>query len=120
MQITIDIPEVLYKAIKKCGYIYEDNVEDVALSIIGGKQLSQRYRGWIPVTERLPEEGKPVTASTEWFIYYDARYTKACGWEWAYDTEGDFWQPLTGVTAWMPKLKPYNPESEVTDGKPDI
>lgn len=43
MKIVIDIPEELYKTIKKQGYIYEEEVEDVALSIIGGTPLPKGH-----------------------------------------------------------------------------
>lgn len=43
MLIVIDIGEELYKKIKKNGYIYDEEVEKVALSIIGGAPLPKRH-----------------------------------------------------------------------------
>jgi hypothetical protein len=43
MQIVIDIDEELYKTIKKNGYIYEEEVENVALSVIGGTPLPKGH-----------------------------------------------------------------------------
>ena len=43
MQIVIDIDEELYKKIKKNGYIYEEENENVAFSIIGGVKLPEGH-----------------------------------------------------------------------------
>lgn len=43
MQIVIDIDEELYKKIKKNGYIYEEEAESVAFSIIGGTVLPEEH-----------------------------------------------------------------------------
>lgn len=51
MQIVIDIDEELYKKIKKNGYIYEEEVESVALSIIGGTKLPKGHGRLIDADE---------------------------------------------------------------------
>lgn len=76
--------------------------------------LEQEPR-WIPVSERLPEENKTVTASTEYGVFPEARYSKEYGWEWAYESGADYWREFEGVTAWMPLPKKYEPESEVKE-----
>lgn len=43
MQIVIDMDEELYKRIKKNCYIYEEEAEKVALSIIGGAKLPEGH-----------------------------------------------------------------------------
>ena len=43
MQIVIEIDEELYKRIKKNCYIYEEENESVALSIIGGTPLPKGH-----------------------------------------------------------------------------
>lgn len=55
MQIVIDIDEELYKKIKKNCYIYEEEVESVALSIIGGTKLPKGH-GRLIDADRLREE----------------------------------------------------------------
>ena len=70
------------------------------------KQLREQTM-WIPVSERLPEENETVIASTEYGVYPETRYTKECGWEWAYEAGEDYWVEIEGVTAWMPLPKPY-------------
>lgn len=68
--------------------------------------------GWIPVSEKLPEENKTVIASTDYFaIFPEARYTKD-GWEWAYESGADYWEELKYVIAWMPLPAPYEPQKE--------
>ena len=69
---------------------------------------------WIPVSEMLPEENRTVIASTKYGIYPEARYTKANGWEWAYETASPgFWMEIVcDVNAWMPLPKPYREVEE--------
>lgn len=70
------------------------------------------FIGWVPVSERLPEENKTVMASTEYGVFPEARYTKKYGWEWAYESGADYWKVLDEVIAWMPLPSPYQAESE--------
>lgn len=44
MQIVIDMDEELYKKIKKNCYIYEEEIESVAFSIIGGTVLPKGHK----------------------------------------------------------------------------
>lgn len=68
---------------------------------------------WIPVGERLPEDGEIVIASVDGeYVYSEARYSKEYGWEWATESSYDYWTDLNGVDAWMPLPKAYKPESE--------
>lgn len=55
MQIVIDIDEELYKKIKKNCYIYEEEVESVALSIIGGTPLPKGHGDLIDRKELLKQ-----------------------------------------------------------------
>ena len=75
------------------------------------KALEQQNT-WIPVSERAPEEGKTVIASTEYGVYPETRFTKEYGWEWAYEAGADYWRELKDVLAWMPLPEPYKVESE--------
>ena len=78
----------------------------------------QKFGKWIPVSERLPEEGQTVIASTKYGVYPEARYTKEYGWEWAYEAGADYWKELDGVTAWIPLPERYEPQEseEESDG----
>ena len=76
------------------------------------KALEQKPKtGWIPVSERLPEENETVMASTKFGVYPEVRYSKEYGWEWAYEAGADYWKELKStVTAWTPLPSPYDPQ----------
>ena len=78
------------------------------------KQLREQTR-WIPVSERVPKENETVVASTEYGVYPEARYTKKYDWEGLCDASADYWEKITGITAWKPSPKPYKPEKEGND-----
>lgn len=63
---------------------------------------------WIPVSEKLPEEGKEVlTCSNGGFIEIQSFEDSYDGyWE---NQKGD-WTDLEEITAWMPLPKPYEPQ----------
>ena len=77
---------------------------------------------WIPVTERLPEEGERVLAThlgglnpdrqVIEHIYENGKFT--CGWDMDMDiTSPTFGQRYMGdVIAWMPEPKPYKEGAE--------
>lgn len=61
---------------------------------------------WIPVSERLPEEGLTV-------LTYDAQEDIEFGeyndgkWYWLLESGADYWAENKGVLAWMPLPEPY-------------
>lgn len=68
---------------------------------------------WIPVSERPPEEGKTVMASTNYGVYPEARYSKKYGWEWPWEAGADYWTEIVdSVEAWMELPKPYKAGSK--------
>lgn len=75
------------------------------------KQLREQTR-WTPVSVRLPKENETVIVSTEYCVYPEARYTKKYGWEGLCDASADYWENITGVTAWKSSLELYMPEKE--------
>lgn len=75
-------------------------------------ETDKRMDDWIPVSEGLPEENETVIASTKYCVYPEAKYTKECGWEWAYEAGSDYWKEIEDVTAWMPLPETYKAESE--------
>lgn len=91
----------------------EINIEKMAQNI--AKKAIQELKDngvfisrWIPVSERLPEDNKIVIASADYgLVYPEARYSKKCGWEWAYESGADYWEELEEVKAWMPLPTPY-------------
>lgn len=87
-------------------------LESIEALMAEGEMYDIDYTGWIPVSEGLPEENETVTASTDYEVYPEARYSEEDGWEWAYEAGADYWVELKGVTAWMPLPEPYNAERE--------
>lgn len=84
---------------------------DMALIADAIKTLEQEPR-WIPVSERLPEDGETVIASVDGeYVYPESRYSKEFGWKWAAEFSYYYWTDLNGVDAWMPLPKAYKPES---------
>lgn len=75
-----------------------DNFYNVMAEIIR-KHMND---GWIPVEERLPEDGQTVLCTDGEYVYlveYDA------------DLDAPFGD-LDGIIAWHPLPKPYHPETK--------
>ena len=67
---------------------------------------------WIPVSERLPEDGQEILFSTRTGRVYSGKYhddNSANQW-YSYRDKCNAWNNV--VTAWMPLPKPYKTESE--------
>lgn len=65
---------------------------------------------WIPVSERLPEDGTYITTFDGELVGQKEPFTGPCGFE-----DGK-WDEDDCVIAWMPLPEPYR-ESEVENGK---
>ena len=66
---------------------------------------------WIPVSERLPEEGLTVltfdtNGDIEFGAYEDGK------WEWLAESCSGYWTRNDGVIAWMPLPEPYREDGE--------
>jgi hypothetical protein len=69
-------------------------------------ELKEKVR-WVPVTERLPKEGKDVlVCDSEGDIYINHLYL--CG-EWGVD---EFGNRAKKILAWMPLPEPYKESEE--------
>ena len=93
------------------------------------RQTGEREEKWIPVSEKLPEDGTYLVTTIGRILVepsIDIRsfakdlskecefgfHEHKCGW-YDYDSECGYWED-TGVIAWMPLPEPYEPqESEV-------
>lgn len=97
-----------------CGYCHQggDEIEEAFDMAI--KALEQEPE-WIPVTERLPEDGARVLISlkikrTKKVVRSATYYDGDC----FHSDTGDFWHTQEDVEllAWMPLPTPYKAESE--------
>ena len=73
---------------------------------------------WIPLEERLPEEGIPVLVWYEYFRYgeYNKMYrTYGIGWQYGGDWGGDVSGMNARCIAWRPLPEPYRPERSVRE-----
>lgn len=64
--------------------------------------------GWIPVSERLPEIGQKVLASTKSTVFtqvYKGIYSEPNAWHWNHNS-------IKVVTAWQPLPEPYREDGE--------
>lgn len=78
-------------------------------------QIASKQNGWIPVSERMPKDRKPVLVTAYWHETYQVMVGSYFG-------NGDWWcapwnntgepQQLLKVKAWMPLPEPYMEESE--------
>ena len=89
----------------------EPNYNSINPELNGDTISRQAEPMWIPVSEKLPEEGKEVlTCSNGGFIEIQS-FENSHGniyWE---NKNGD-WTDIDEVIAWMPLPKPYKAESE--------
>jgi hypothetical protein len=60
---------------------------------------------WIPVNERLPEEG--VTVLITWNGHIDLGKYEEHEWWWLAEAFCDYWKEAGNVVAWMPLPEPY-------------
>ena len=90
------------------GFIHTHRFDKANQIILDALQSADRPTGWIPVSERLPEDTtKPVLISGNYkglgvYAVDIARYN---GGMWQYD---GFTFPDCDITAWMPLPKPYD------------
>ena len=111
IELVIKMPEEAYNATCN-GRMLPPDVENVVNAIANGTPLPERPR-WIPVSERLPEDGGPVLIYA-WNVHhvvarYDIFRTEN-GYKKCWVT-ADAWNGNTeikhAVIAWMPMSTPY-------------
>ena len=122
MQEIEKILEEIDKATDEYGMVDYINDEPV-ISKNQAKEIIRKHMndGWIPVDDRLPEEGEKVLVWYEYFRYgeYNRMY-ETYGISWQYDGywSGDVSGIKAKCIAWQPLPEPYRPErSDSHDGK---
>lgn len=97
------IYDYIKSTINPCGRPFEGTAYEFGLKIMdfieninGGKES-----GWIPVSERLPEDGTYITTLDGELVGQEEPFTGMCG------IENGKWDDEDCVIAWMPLPKPY-------------
>ena len=104
MQELEKILEEIDETIERCGknpYI-DEKVTDLCYGMNIAKDIIRKHMndGWIPVEERLPEDGQEVLCCDDMAVYLV---------EYQADWDAPF-SDLDGIIAWSPIPEPYRPE----------
>lgn len=117
IELVIKIPEEIYIHLLS-RYKYQDT-NDIGLSEFGkvgvaiknGTPLPKEH-GWIPVSERLPEDEQEILFNTKTGRVHSGKYyddNSANQW-YSHKDKCRAWNNV--VSAWMPLPEPYTTESE--------
>lgn len=71
------------------------------------KEIEENRNGWIPCSERLPEDEQVVLTCKYKSISILRYSTKTNHW---YELSGNWWWSANMVTAWQPLPQPYQPK----------
>ena len=73
------------------------------------KEIEENHNGWIPCSERMPEDEQVVIACKYKSISILRYSTKTNHW---YELSGNWWWSANMVTAWQPLPEPYQQKGE--------
>lgn len=74
---------------------------DIVNSLLDALAQDEKENGWIPVSERLPEDGTYITTLDGELVGQEEPFTGMCG------IENGKWDDEDCVIVWMPLPEPY-------------
>lgn len=100
------VKEVLKKYIEADNQILEERdafvtYPELIAELQEAIEQDEKENGWIPVSERLPEDGTYITTLDGELVGQEEPFTGMCG------IENGKWDDEDCVIAWMPLPEPY-------------
>lgn len=74
---------------------------DIVKILLADMEEDEKEHGWIPVSERLPEDRTYITTLDGELVGQEEPFTGMCG------IENGKWEDEDSVIAWMPLPEPY-------------
>ena len=90
-----------YSKYGKYDGLYVADVLEMLEQLQGDLEQDEKENGWIPVSERLPEDGTYITTLDGELVGQEEPFTGMCG------IENEKWDDEDCVIAWMPLPEPY-------------
>ena len=82
-------------------YFSKNNIQKIVELLLTDLEQDEKENGWIPVSERLPEDGTYITTLDGELVGQKEPFTGMCG------IENGKWDDEGCVIAWMPLPEPY-------------
>ena len=90
-----------YSKYGKYDGLYVADVLEMFEQLRGDLERDEKENGWIPVSERLPEDGTYITTLDGELVGQEEPFTGMCG------IENGKWDDEDCVIAWRPLPEPY-------------
>ena len=82
-------------------YFSKNNISKIVELLLTDLEQDEKENGWIPVSERLPEDGTYITTLDGELVGQEEPFTGMCG------IENGKWDDEDCVIAWKPLPEPY-------------